>query len=130
MMRTAWGLVSSEAIKLRRTPALWISVAVPALAFGLELIALLDLDNSFPRGDANAAWRSLLQGGWGVWLVLAAPMLISVEAASLPTWSMVGALETTVRFPDTAMECLRHENAVLRTSGGCGLPGRRSGIHR
>jgi hypothetical protein len=82
MMRIAWALVSAEAIKLRRTLALWLVVLAPVLAITLELIGLFTRD-SIPIGDSRIVWRNLLREGWSWWLLLIVPMLISFEAASL-----------------------------------------------
>jgi hypothetical protein len=82
MIQTAWALASVEALKLRRTAALWLPVAAPVLALILEIIDLFDR-NYRPRGDAITVWRSLLGGGWALWLILFVPLLIAFEAASL-----------------------------------------------
>jgi hypothetical protein len=82
MMAIAWALVGAEAIKLRRTVALWLAVGAPALAILLELSALFNRFSP-PRGDAGVVWRILLQGGWLTWLGFCLPMLISFEAACL-----------------------------------------------
>jgi hypothetical protein len=91
MMLIAWALLTTEAIKLRRTLALWLAVAAPVFAILLELISLLDR-SSFPSGDAVAVWPGLLQSGWGLWLGFFAPMLICFEAASLANLEHGGRL--------------------------------------
>jgi hypothetical protein len=83
MMQGAWALVSTEAIKIRRTLALWLVVVAPALAFTMVLILLFNRNSSSPIEDATTMWRSLLGTAWGFWLGLVTPILISFETASL-----------------------------------------------
>jgi hypothetical protein len=90
-MAIAWALVSTEAIKLRRTLALWIVLLTPAIVCAMELVSMLNSD-SLPSGNASAAWHDLLLGGWGWWLALIAPMLISFEAAALANLEHGGKL--------------------------------------
>lgn len=91
MMAVAWALVSTEAIKLRRTLALWLMIAAPLLAVLLQLISLFNRASP-PAGDAAAVWRALVQNGWVFWLVFFAPMLIAFEAASLANLEHSGRL--------------------------------------
>ena len=82
MMRMAWALVSSEAIKLRRSAPVRLAIAAPALLFVLQLLTL------FARRTINAAnpsalWTDLLTFGWVMWLGLFTPALIAFEAISL-----------------------------------------------
>ncbi len=82
MMPTLWVLCSVEFIKLRRTPALWMTFVAPLLVVLLELVLLFDR-RSFPNGDATRVWHDLLANGWALWLMFFAPMLIAFQAASL-----------------------------------------------
>jgi hypothetical protein len=82
MMAVAWALISTEAIKLRRTIAVWLAVGAPALAVLIELIAVFGR-TAPPRGDAGAQWRLLLQPGWTAWFGFCLPMFIAFEAAYL-----------------------------------------------
>jgi hypothetical protein len=82
MMAVAWALISTEAIKLRRTVAVWLAVAAPALAILIELAAVFGRTTP-PRGTTSAQWRLLLQPGWTSWFGFCLPMLIAFEAACL-----------------------------------------------
>jgi len=82
MIAIALALVSTEAIKLQRTAALWLAIGAPVLAVLLELIALFDRTYP-PSGDAGTVWGILLGGGYTSWLGFCLPILISFEAASL-----------------------------------------------
>jgi lantibiotic transport system permease protein len=91
MIPIIWALMSTEAIKLRHSLALWLAVAAPLLAILAELIGLFDR-YSPPSGDAAAMWRALLQNGWAFWLSFFAPMLIAFQAASLANFEHAGRL--------------------------------------
>lgn len=82
MMAIAWALIGAEAIKLRRTAALWLAVLAPVFAIVLELIIVLG-QHFPPTTDASAFWRIPLQSGTAMWLGLCVPVFISFEAACL-----------------------------------------------
>lgn len=82
MIALAWALLSTEAMKLRRTPPVWLALGAPLFAILLELFSVFHR-NAAPSGEAAAQWNTLLQNGWGIWAGLCLPMLISFEAASL-----------------------------------------------
>jgi hypothetical protein len=95
-MRMCWALVSTEATKLKHTMALWLSVAVPTVVVGLELIDVLNsYFHSGPamlasQSSATDAWKRSLYGSWTAWASVVAPILISVEAASQASLEHVG----------------------------------------
>jgi hypothetical protein len=82
MMQTAWALVSSEAIKLRRSAPVRLAIAAPALLFLLELLTMFSRRHIEPRAPAQL-WRDLLSFGWIMWLGLFTPVLIVFEAICL-----------------------------------------------
>jgi len=82
MTAPAAALVSTEALKLRRTLALRMVVAVPVFAILLELLMLFNR-RAFPFGDDAAVWHSLFRGGWLFWIGFCVPVLVAFEAASL-----------------------------------------------
>ena len=81
MMTMAWALVSTEAIKLRRSVPLLLAVLAPFFAVLLQLAVVFGRVAP-PFGNAAAQWRALLQGGWGA-IGLGLPMLVAFEAACL-----------------------------------------------
>jgi lantibiotic transport system permease protein len=81
MIPLAWALISTEALKIRNTAALWLAVVTPVLATILHVIDLFNR-SSFPVGNPGDVWRNLLRNGWSFW-ALFVPILISFEAATL-----------------------------------------------
>jgi hypothetical protein len=82
MMQTAWALISSEAIKARRSAPMRLAIGAPALLFFLEILTM------FSRGQINQTdparlWSDLLSFGWIAWLGLFTPALIALEAVCL-----------------------------------------------
>ena len=84
-----WALVTTEAIKLRRSVPLLLAVLAPVFAVLLELASVFNR-LSPPFGNAAAQWRVLLQSGWGVWMGLCLPVLIAFEAACLANLEHAG----------------------------------------
>jgi hypothetical protein len=82
MMPTAWALVSSEAIKLRRSAPVRLAIAAPALLFLLELLTMFSRRH-IDLTDPARLWRDLLSFGWTMWLGLFTPALIVFEAICL-----------------------------------------------
>jgi hypothetical protein len=82
MRGTAWALVSSEAIKVRRAAPVRLAIAAPALLFLLELLTLFARRQVSPAHPARL-WQDLLGFGWVMWLGLFTPVLIAFEAISL-----------------------------------------------
>jgi hypothetical protein len=81
-MRTAWAVITAEAIKLRRSAPLRLALAAPGLLLVLELMTM------FGRGQINQTdptrlWRDLMSFGWTLWLGLFTPALVAFEAISL-----------------------------------------------
>ena len=81
-MRTAWAVITAEAIKLRRSAPVKLALAAPGLLLVLELLTM------FSRGQINLRdpvrlWRELMSFGWVMWLGLFTPALIAFEAISL-----------------------------------------------
>jgi hypothetical protein len=85
MIRIFRALLRAESIKLRRSGALIVALAAPALATLLQLLHLIGMiGDAHPRWTSPAVvWADLMAHGWDVWLVLIVPMLITFEAASL-----------------------------------------------
>ncbi|HXB74193.1 MAG TPA: ABC transporter permease [Candidatus Acidoferrales bacterium] len=82
MMPTAWALVSSEAIKLRRSAPVRLAIAAPALLFLLEILTMFGRRH-INLTDPAILWRDLLSFGWIMWLGLFTPALIVFEAICL-----------------------------------------------
>jgi lantibiotic transport system permease protein len=82
MTRRFWALVTSEAIKLRRSPAVWLAVAAPGLLCLLELLTLFGRRH-INNTDPARLWTDFLSFGWVMWLGLFLPALIGFEAISL-----------------------------------------------
>src|SRR4051794_10149917 len=82
MMQTEWALVSSEAMKLRRSAPVRLAIAAPALLFALELLTMFSRRTSNPAAPA-ILWRELLSFGWIMWLGLFTPALIAFQAICL-----------------------------------------------
>jgi hypothetical protein len=81
-MRMTWALVSSEAIKLRRSAPMRLAVAAPALLFVLQLLTLFGR-RTINATNPSALWADLLGFGWVMWLGLFTPALIAFEAICL-----------------------------------------------
>lgn len=82
MIAIAWALITTEAIKLRRSVPLLMALLAPLLAILLELAAVFGRFAP-PLGNSEAKWRALLSSGWGAWMGLCLPVLIAFEAACL-----------------------------------------------
>ncbi len=81
MMAIAWALISAEALKVRRTAAIWMVVAAPVLLIFLHLSDLFGR-TYLPLSDMGVVWEHLLRNGWSFWMFLV-PILVAFEAASL-----------------------------------------------
>jgi ABC-2 type transport system permease protein len=82
MIRTAWALIASEGIKLRRSAPLRLAVAAPLLLFVLQVLSLFGRRN-FNQTDPARLWRDFLEFGWVMWLGLFVPALVGFEAICL-----------------------------------------------
>jgi len=86
-MRTIRALLSTEATKLKHTATLWLSAIVPVTMLTLLFIGLLN-EYFQHRGlgmqqSALELWNNTLRGPWTMWTLVAAPILIAVEATGL-----------------------------------------------
>src|SRR4051794_38995740 len=81
-MTMTWALLSSEAIKLRRSAPVRLAIAAPALLLALELLTMFGR-RTINSTNAPALWTDLLSFGWVMWLGLFTPALIAFEAISL-----------------------------------------------
>jgi lantibiotic transport system permease protein len=82
MMRMAWAILSSEAIKLRRSAPVRLALAAPALLFVLALLTMFGRRH-MNQTDTARLWSDLLGFNWMMWLGLFLPALIGFEAICL-----------------------------------------------
>ncbi len=84
-----WTLLTTEAIKVRRSAALRLAISAPVLLFLLELLTL------FGRHTVNvtnpkALWTDLLTFSWIMWLGLFTPALVTAETICLANLEHAG----------------------------------------
>ena len=87
-MRTLSVVIATEFAKLRRTATLWVAFVAPVLFCLLALVTILNeyfqVSRFPPRPVPVAvAWDNFLRGYWTMWAMVATPILISVQSASL-----------------------------------------------
>jgi hypothetical protein len=82
MIRKAYALVASEAIKMRRAAPVRLAIAAPALLFVLQLLTMFSR-HTINAANPSALWADLLSFGWIMWLGLFTPALIVFEAICL-----------------------------------------------
>lgn len=73
----------AEAIKLRRTLALWMCLIAPAVVVLLYLMMALTANRSLQPADAAEAWAGWFRTVSGLWSFLMLPLFITLEAALL-----------------------------------------------
>ena len=71
-MGMTWAILSSEAIKLRRSAPVRLAIGAPALLFALELLTLFGR-RTINATNSSALWTDLLSFGWILWLGLFSP---------------------------------------------------------
>ena len=82
-LRALAGALAAEALKLRRTLALRMSVVTPAVVVLLCVAQLGLRDVPLGTGDPARAWRAFAGASFALWAFLMMPLFVTLEAALL-----------------------------------------------
>lgn len=74
--------LSAEALKLRRTLALWITAAAPLLVVLFQVLNVLERGHA-PATRGLAAWDPFIRGSLSLWALFMLPLFIALETALL-----------------------------------------------
>lgn len=110
-MRALARALSAEALKLRRTLALWITAVAPLVVVLFQVVNLLERGQALVRADG--AWAAYTRGTLALWGLFMLPLYIALETALLagmehghggwrhlfalpvPRWAILGAKQLT-----------------------------------
>ncbi len=85
-MRALGRALAAEALKLRRTLALWMTLVAPLIVVLFQFLNFLDRGQYMVKSGTDA-WAMYAQGSFAIWALFMLPLLIALEAA------LLGALE-------------------------------------
>ncbi len=74
--------MSAEALKLKRTLAVWMVLIAPLVVVGLNFVMLLDRGENF-MSQADSAWQALTQNVLLFWALMMLPLFVTLETALL-----------------------------------------------
>jgi hypothetical protein len=75
--------LGAEAVKLRRTLALWMCAIAPAVVVALLMLQLLVQKAPATPPPAEAAWGQYVTGVLGIWCFLMLPLFVTLQSALL-----------------------------------------------
>ena len=74
--------VSAEALKLKRTLAVWMVFIAPSVVVALNFVMWLDRGENFML-QRDSAWQALAQNVLLFWALLMLPLFVTLETALL-----------------------------------------------